>query len=420
MVTLSILVPSVHSRRHDFALKIADELYGQWAALADPRRVEILMLTDAKGMVLGAKRNAMVQIAQGEYVAFVDDDDRVAPDYIASLLEAIDTHHPDVVTFLASVSLNGGAAKICRYSMRYGADRNTATEYHRIPNHLCAVRRELALRVPFESIGFGEDADYARRLRRYLSTEHQIGRVLYHYDYSAATTETKPGPLVDVVVLSRGDTPEKRAMTVSAVASCRLGDDRIAVTVIEQVEGVFYDGATTVWREGPFSYNAFANVGAARGSAPWIVIANNDLIFERGWFDQLLATGHPLVSPVSPRDRRQAKLTVNETGRQNGVHFSGWCFMIRRDLWKKIGGFDEDFDFWCADDAVIQQVVAVGVEPMIVPGAHVHHLGSQTLRVSEDTGGEMTWAQVDRFERKYGVQKFPGDRRYAKWKAANL
>ena len=92
-VALSVLVPSVSTRRETFAQVVMDQLFGQHEKLseADRKRVEILVLTDAGrngGMIVGEKRNAMVRMARGTYVVFVDDDDRVADDYLASLLEA--------------------------------------------------------------------------------------------------------------------------------------------------------------------------------------------------------------------------------------------------------------------------------------------------------------------------------------------
>lgn len=421
-VALSVLVPSVSGRRASFAPKIADELYGQQELLpaADQQRVEILMLTDNRSIVLGDKRNYMVRIAQGDYVVFVDDDDRLEPDYLATLLKATESGD-DCITFNASVSINGQPAKICRYSTKYVKDENTATEYRRLPNHITAVKREIALRSPFPSKLYGEDADYAVMLRPLLKTEHNIDRVLYHYDYNDRTTETqrKLQPDVDVVVLSKASTPQLRDMAQKAIDTClaTCGKHTVGIVVMEQVSGVRYRDAVTIYEPGEFNYNKFANKGARFGNAKWIMVANSDLEFQDGWLEQLLAANHPIVSPVDPSHQVQRTIRKNETGAVNGRNLSGWCFMITRELWKRIGGFDEDFAFWCADDSLIEQVKAVGSLPMIVPGAKVLHMESKTIgdAVKADDGA-MTWAQVFRFERKYGVQKFAGDARYIKWK----
>lgn len=425
---LSILIPSVNTRHATFARRIQEQLFSQYDALPAIARglVEIIVLVDTKSMVLGDKRNRMLELAQGRYVVFVDDDDRIAPDYIATLLQACHSDR-DTITFNAMVSINKGPPRLCRYSLLYAADANLPNEYHRLPNHICAVKREYALAAGFPSQLRGEDAEYAKRLKRVMTSECYIDRTLYYYDYQAATSETQEKPVaapaprdeaVDVVVLSKASTDRHQRMTQQTIDTCRAnaGTATLNITVIEQVEGTKYSGATVVYDSSPFAFNKFANNGARMGAAPWIMIANNDLEFQPNWLAPLLAAGHPVVSPLNPIDRRQIGIRINKCGDQNGKHFSGWCFMIRRELWERIGGFDEDFEFWCADDAVIEQLREVGIAPMIVARSRVRHAMSQTLRADD---GSMTWAQVYKFEQKYGIKKFPNDPRYLAWKEAN-
>jgi len=430
---LSILVPSVTSRWDTFARRIQESLYSQFDLLSptDQRRVEILVLTDNKSITLGTKRNEMVRLASGTYVAFVDDDDRLENDYLAALLAGTSSG-ADVLTFDVSVSLDGGVPKPCYYSIKYPVDSNTRTAYRRLPNHLMAVKREHALRAEFPAKNRGEDSAYAKRLRPFLETEHRIGRVLYHYDYSSATTETQKSevpeapprepdePIMDVVFLSRADTEALRTMTQEAINSCRAGaNEPINIIVMEQIPGVTYEGATTHQAPEEFAYNTFANIAARTGTAPWIMVANNDLQFHPGWLAPLLVAENDVVSPRCPVDGRQRDIVVNTKGTQIARHFSGWCFAITRDLWERIGGFDEDFTFWCADDAVVQQVLAQHVVPMLVPASSVIHLGSITHKQAADPTGDRTWAQVWKFEQKYKVSKFQRNREYARWKYQN-
>lgn len=427
MIALSILVPSVHTRRATFGPKIQDQLFGQWETLPpdDQQRVEILMLTDTKLMMLGDKRNVMVEMAQGQYVQFIDDDDWVEPDMIKTILQAIDDHHPDVVTFLSEVIINGGEPQLCHFSTKWRKDSNTESEYRRIPNHLCVTRRDLARKVSFPSLVRGEDGGYSKLLLPYLKTEHHIDRVLYHYDFSSETTETqrplpvparvRPGaePIVDVIVLSNAKTSVLRRMTQQTINTCRSGANGLPVRVVvmEGRKGVTYQGAQTLQSVEPFHYNKAANKGARFGTSPWILIANNDLQFENGWLHELLAAGWPIVSPHNPGDPRQANLEVNETGNVTGRHLSGWCFMIKRDMWEDLGGFDERVRFWCSDDVVIEQCMAAGTHPMVVPTARVRHLGSATLKSASDSD-VLTWGQVKIFNELYGRSKFADHKHY--------
>ncbi len=179
--------------------------------------------------------------------------------------------------------------------------------------------------------------------------------------------------------------------------------------VIEQVQTVTYNGAMTTHRPGEFNYNRFANDAIRVGNADWIMVANSDLEFEPGWLDALLMAGRDCVSPVDPSHRTQRNIKHDEAGWQNGHHFSGWCFMLRRDLWKKIGELDDCVSYWCSDDVVIEQCRRVGVMPMAVAAARVKHLGSQTLKMPSD---DLSWGQVRTFNTKYGKKQFAADPRY--------
>ncbi len=429
MIDLSILVCSVHTRYKTFLPKIQDQLYDQLAALpeADQERVEIIILTDNKQMMLGHKRNVMVEMAQGKYIVFVDDDDRIATDYIAQLLKGTESD-ADSIVFQAEVSLNGEPPKICHYSKDVKRDYNHKDGYYRIPNHICCVKRDVSLKSSFPNILYGEDAGYGKVLLPHLKTEHKIDKILYYYDYSSETTETqawrnnnssqRPGKaLVDVIILSKAAKHRDTFMTQKAIDTCIQGANGLPVNIIV-IEGGYgqYRNATTIPNRDKFNYNQFANQGAALGTAEWIMIANNDLEFSDGWLHNLVSAGHPVVSPHEPNDVRQSDITENTEGDVCAKHFSGWCFMISRKLWTEIGGFDTDVDFWCSDDVVIEQVKAAGVMPMVVKDSVVRHLGSQTLlQQPEAVQNDWKWRNVYIYNTKYGKDKFNDHPAYKVW-----
>lgn len=434
MIDLSILVCSVHTRYDTFLPKIEKQLFDQYNELSpdDQHRVEIVVLTDNKMMMLGHKRNVMVELAQGKYISFVDDDDRISEDYISSLLEATATN-ADSIVFQARVSLNGEPSKLCYYSKDNKQDYNSRDAYHRIPNHICCVKRSVALKSTFPNVLYGEDAGYGKVLLKYLKTEHVIDKVLYYYDYNADTTETQAWrynrteqrrlkPLVDVVILSKAKDRMGQRMTQDAVDSCYYGSNGLPVniTVVEGGMSYRYEHANTIFNRDKFHYNRFANEAASLGKAEWIMIANNDLTFHDGWLHHLIAAEHDVVSPHEPNDPRQKHITANTTGDTCGTHFSGWCFMIKRSLWEQIGKFDEDVTFWCSDDVVIEQVKAAGVMPMIVKDSIVDHNVSMTLR-REPTASQadLKWGNVYIFNKKYNKNKFASHPEYMEWLKQN-
>jgi glycosyltransferase involved in cell wall biosynthesis len=425
MIKLSILIPCTHQRSKTFLPVMMDSVFSQWESLEQEHKdqVEILILTDNKKQMLGTKRNKMIDISQGKYVVHVDSDDRIEPDYIIELLKAIESD-ADIICFQVSVSVNADEPKICHYSKTYSLDFNSDKCYYRVPNHICCVKRSLALLVEFPAIAYGEDSAYAKLLKPLLKTEHQIDKVLYHYDFNSETTETQEhlkssykrvnqklseGSVMDVIILSNAINYEFYAMTQATVKSCiTTSNARLNVIVMEQNKNATpYEYCKTHYvLETEFNYNKISNIGAGLGDAEWIMIANNDLIFTDGWLGELMLANHPLVSPKEPTDGRQSDIIVNTIGEDCGRHLSGWCFAIKRDVWKLIQGFDEDVSFWCSDNVVIEQCKKIGLFPMLVPKSIVEHLGSRTLKFVPEKRDELTRRQVIKYNKKYDKNLF--------------
>jgi hypothetical protein len=187
---LSVLIPAVPSR-----IPAAGELYMKLLADAFRRKengdVEILMLTDNKLRTVGDKRQALVDLAQGVYIAFVDDDDDVAPQYIERVLEGCRAG-VDVVTFPTSSSLNGGPPAIGRHSLVFENEEWRLPFFFRKPWMCHAWQRRLAQGHIFPALNYGEDAPWCAEMAAKAKTERLIGgEPLYFYNWSAAGTEAK-------------------------------------------------------------------------------------------------------------------------------------------------------------------------------------------------------------------------------------
>lgn len=190
---LSILVCSVTTRFNNFLPNIINKLHKQAEMFEG---VEIICLLDNKTIMLGDKRNELVKLSCGKYVVFVDDDDDISDDYIEKLFFATDSN-VDIINFTVSVSLNGGEYKLCLYNMDYENDYNEnntegqIVSYHRLPNHIMCVKRELAIDTIYPSIIRGEDAGYSKSLKPKLKSQLILNDTLYFYNFNQETTETQ-------------------------------------------------------------------------------------------------------------------------------------------------------------------------------------------------------------------------------------
>lgn len=182
---LSILVPTIEGRSDDLYRLLWHEsaegtgLY--WQIKGHDTEVELVIDHDNGQKTIGAKRQGLLERATGDYICFVDDDDMVSGDYVAKILEAIQTC-PDCCSLIGEIHFNNGVTRQFRHSVQYDKWEKVDDVYLRYPNHLNAVKRELALQAGFKDMNKGEDRDYSDRLKPLLSIEVQIDGIIYHYN----------------------------------------------------------------------------------------------------------------------------------------------------------------------------------------------------------------------------------------------
>ena len=153
-------------------------------------RVQILTLCDTKEISVGEKRNILLNKSNGKYVCFIDDDDLISDDYVIKIINGIQSNS-DVITFCGDYVENT-IRKPFSISIVHRDNYNHPTIFYRLPNHLCPVKREIALSCQFSNKNFGEDSDYSERINNYLKTEFHIQDKLYFYMYDANKSQTKP------------------------------------------------------------------------------------------------------------------------------------------------------------------------------------------------------------------------------------
>lgn len=181
-MTLSILIPTIESR------------YQQFSALLDFLEVQpgfktyfnIFAYYDEGQMTIGEKRQLLLEQADGDYVAFIDDDDEVTDQYIPRIIAAC-WNKPDVVGFKGWMTTNGAKKELWEISKSnpYKTCHQGPFRYLRFNNHLSPVKREIALKIGYKFMTHGEDYDYACRLQQsgLIRSEFFIDEFLYHYKY---------------------------------------------------------------------------------------------------------------------------------------------------------------------------------------------------------------------------------------------
>lgn len=183
---LSILTPTIPQRidqLHQLSQKILSQIHTPTGVCP----VEHLIFSDNRARTIGAKRQALVDIARGEYIAFVDDDDDISDDYVASILEAIKAE-PDCVTFKQRAIYNGLESTVTFHLGGGDGPFVPGGNTTRDAWHICAWRREVVADCVFSESNYGEDRTWALQARRLAKNSVHIPRILHTYRHDAATT----------------------------------------------------------------------------------------------------------------------------------------------------------------------------------------------------------------------------------------
>lgn len=187
-IKLSILTPAIPKRMLQVA-ELCESVQAQVGTLP----VEHLVFIDNRKRTIGEKRDALLRIAKGHYVAFVDDDDEILPGYVSELVKAAQAN-PDVITFKQESVIDGLKGWINFGLGNPNEAFSPGATARRNAWHVCAWRRSLALLSHFPAINYGEDWAFASRLCGIANLkEIHIDKVLHRYTHSAATTEA-PAP----------------------------------------------------------------------------------------------------------------------------------------------------------------------------------------------------------------------------------
>jgi len=182
--TLSVLIPTLCSRSK-LLTRLRTQLDDQIASLAAPSAVEVLILPDEGELSIGRKRNDLIAAASGDFVVFIDDDDRVAADYLARILRAIRSDPSvDCIGHKGTLVFRNGQTRMFVHSICHRHWGFESDIYVRPPADISPIRRTIANRYLFEDVSYSEDIDWTARMvvDGVLRTEVFIDAPIYIYE----------------------------------------------------------------------------------------------------------------------------------------------------------------------------------------------------------------------------------------------
>lgn len=218
---LSILISSIPER-----FEKATALYKRIQSIA-PEGVEILLLTDNKKRTIGEKRQALLDIANGEYVTWVDDDDDIENCFFDDIVPELKY---DLIMFNHHASING-----VHYIVSDGIENKneelTKPVTNRRPSCFAVWRKEIADKSFFPATNFGEDFAFSEVALKYVTTNKKIDKVLKHYIYEDHSTASR-----------EIDRSTKKTCVISFSSKGRENYNEKVLNLIDSARAVGYEG----------------------------------------------------------------------------------------------------------------------------------------------------------------------------------
>lgn len=181
---LSILILSLYSRV-DFLKNLLEIIARQDTQCLS--QTEVLISSDNGTKTIGGKRNELLRVAHGEYVVFCDDDDEISDDYLERIFEGIRQDVDHVGIAMLYNPDNGPKKKVLCSKNHIWEEKNGV--YLRGAQHVCPIKTEIARKVVYPEINFGEDHAYGNKINQYIETEFLIEEPIYFYNFRSNKTK---------------------------------------------------------------------------------------------------------------------------------------------------------------------------------------------------------------------------------------
>jgi len=185
----SILILGIPERM-DKLKYLIEKLQNQIEKYKVKSEVEILVVIDNKTRSVGNKRQSILNMSEGRFIAYIDDDDDISDDYIREIITAIQTNMDvDVISFNQETRINDDVPTIVYFGLQYeNTEYYQGIPVYRKPFHMCVWNSKIAKKTEFNDISLTEDWCWVEDLCKSAKTEHHIDKILHYYLFNSKQT----------------------------------------------------------------------------------------------------------------------------------------------------------------------------------------------------------------------------------------
>ncbi len=168
-----------------------------------------------------------------------------------------------------------------------------------------------------------------------------------------------------------------------------------------------YQPLRTIIHHNPsnYGYAKGCNQGAALAIGDSLLFLNSDTLVGKNWLENLLYCLHSnsQIAAVNPCSNFNPYAQINnslqglneiqnfmaEYNRKNPAKWrdsesaSGFCLLVKKEIFQKAKGFDEDFEIGCYEDTdLTRRFHQMGYRNVLARDTYVHHFGNKSFQAN--------------------------------------
>jgi len=213
---------------------------------------------------------------------------------------------------------------------------------------------------------------------------------------------------IDVICLTDTYDNSMYEVTNRVIKSVRISEKNVKFNIIllesNKETNFTYENVDVYIRpEEEFNYNKYLNIANEYLTSDWVLITNNDVIYQREWFSKILEiyNKRPDIESFSPKEVLFYSTIYGDHFDSEDDYFEsyrvtesvmGWSLVMRKRVWDEIYPWDENFDFYYQDNDYAKTIESKGIKHAVVRDSLTLHIGNINFfksNVDEDRDKKM-------------------------------